>query len=173
MSAATSFYSAAAASLQSSSADCGSSSGIGSSLAAFSYSSFSSFSSSRSPLSDTERSIGASSTSVCGGQEDADWCLPQEAETRRTRGGRGRYRRARRRGGGQRQPLDRVPVNRGGPSAAKNTQKNDREKESVKNLREAYEALGAVVRVERGPSGHFSKVRTLAPPSAISESCKR
>ena len=36
MSAATSFYSAAAASLQSSSADCGSSSGIGSSLAAFS-----------------------------------------------------------------------------------------------------------------------------------------
>ena len=53
-------------------------------------------------------------------------------------------------------------MNRGGPSAAKNTQKNDREKESVKNLREAYEALGAVVRVERGPSGHFSKVRTLA-----------
>ena len=52
-------------------------------------------------------------------------------------------------------------MNRGGPSAAKKKQKNDREKERVKNLREAYEALGAEVRVERGPSGHFSKVRTL------------
>ena len=111
------FYSAA--SLQSSSADCRSSSGIGSSLAAFSSSSFSS---SRSPLSDTESSIGASSTSGCGGEEDADWCLPR-AETRRTRGGRSRNRRARRRGEGQRQPLYRVPVNRGGPSASKRNRK--------------------------------------------------
>ena len=151
-----SFYSApAAASLQSSpSVDYGSSS----SLAAFS-SSYS-FCSSRSPLSDTESSIGASSTSVCGEEEDADWCLPQ-AETRPTCGGHSSNRRARRRGGDQRQPLDRVPVNRGGPSAAK--KKNAREKEKVKNVREEYETLGAVLgsRVGRG-SGHFSKARILA-----------
>jgi hypothetical protein len=70
------------------------------------------------------------------------------------------HRRAR---GGQRQPLDRVPVNRGGPSASKKEQKNAREKERVKNVREEYEALGAVLgsQIERG-SGHFSKVGTLA-----------
>ena len=49
-----------------------------------------------------------------------------------------------RRGGGQRQPLDRVPVNRGGPSAAK------------KNVREEYEALTATLGIR-----HISEVRTL------------
>ena len=53
-------------------------------------------------------------------------------------------------------------MSRGGPSTAKKEQKNAREKERVKNVREEYEALRAVLgsRVERG-SGHFSKVRTL------------
>ena len=144
------FYSAVAvdaASLQPSSADCGSSSGIGSSLAAFSSPSFSS---SSFPLSSgTESSISASSTSGCGGEEDTD-CCPSWVETWRTSasGGRSRNGRARR---------------RRGPSAAKKKQKNAREKERVKKVREEYDALGAVLEswVEKG-SGHFNKVRTLA-----------
>ena len=141
------FYSAVAASLQPSSADCGSSSGIGSSLAAFSSPSFSS---SSFPLSSgTESSISASSTSGCGGEEDTE-CCPSWVETWRTSasGGRSRNGRARR---------------RRGPSAAKKKQKNAQEKERVKKVREEYDALGAVLesRVEKG-SGHFNKVRTLA-----------
>ena len=141
------FYSAVAASLQPSSADCGSSSGIGSSLAAFSSPSFSS---SSFPLSSgTESSISASITSGCGGEEDTD-CCPSWVETWRTSasGGRSRNGRARR---------------RRGPSAAKKKQKNAQEKERVKKVREEYDALGAVLesRVEKG-SGHFNKVRTLA-----------
>ena len=58
-------------------------------------------------------------------------------------------------------------------SATKKKQKNDRDKERVKNLRETYEAPGAVVRVEKGPSGHFSKVQTLAAAFSISENRTR